>query len=101
MEDSGRSGRAAGRRRIPATRAAKTFGRLVDTVRETRAVYVVERGGRPVAQIGPVESRDCTVADLVSLLRSRDEPGADFRREVKAGIKAGNKRAVPADPWAD
>jgi hypothetical protein len=89
------------RRSIAATRAAKTFGELVDTVRETRAVYVVERGGRAVAEIGPVESRRCTVGDLVALLKATGEPGDAFRREVKAGIKAANKPAVPRDSWAD
>jgi hypothetical protein len=96
--------RYGGRRSVAATRAAKTFGQLVDTVRETRAVYVVERGGRAVAQIGPVESaesRRCTVADLVALLTSSGGPEAAFRREVKAGVTAGNKPAVPRDPWAD
>ena len=37
---------------IAATDAAKNFGHLVDRVRETRATYVIERHGRPVAQIG-------------------------------------------------
>jgi antitoxin (DNA-binding transcriptional repressor) of toxin-antitoxin stability system len=85
---------------IPATRAAKTFGQLVDRVRESQAVYIVERAGRAVAQIGPVERQPCTVAELVSVLKGRGAPGADFRREVKAGVTAGNKRAVPGDPWA-
>lgn len=85
---------------IPATRAAKTFGQLVDRVRESQAVYVVERAGRAVAQIGPIERPPCTVAELVAVLKGRGAPDADFHREVKAGVKAGNKPAVPVDPWA-
>jgi hypothetical protein len=92
---------AGGRRRVAATQAAKTFGHLVDTVRETRAVYVIERGGRAVAQIGPVERRSCTVADLVALLKSSSVGDTTFGREVTAGVRAANKPAVPADPWAD
>jgi tRNA(fMet)-specific endonuclease VapC len=41
---------------IAATDAAKNFGQLVDPVRESGATYVIERHGRPVAQIGPVET---------------------------------------------
>ena len=41
---------------VPATEAAKNFGRLVDRVREERAVVVVERGGIPVARIVPVDA---------------------------------------------
>ena len=38
---------------VSATEAAKNFGRLIDRVRETRATYVVERGGTPVATVSP------------------------------------------------
>lgn len=41
---------------IAATDAAKNFGQLVDRVRESGATYVIERHGRPVAQIGPVQA---------------------------------------------
>jgi len=32
---------------VPATEAAKSFGRLVDRVREEHATIVIERGGKP------------------------------------------------------
>ena len=40
---------------VTATEAAKNFGSIIDRVREDRAVYVVERGGTPVAEIGPAK----------------------------------------------
>lgn len=84
---------------ISATDAAKTFGRLVDRVREERAVYVVERGGTPVAQIGPVASARCTLRELADLLRRRERVSKAYLRHVEAGVKASNKPAVPRDPW--
>lgn len=91
----GRSGRS-----IPATEAAKNFGRLVNRVRETQAVYVVERGGVPVAQIAPVPSMSCTVADLVDALRGRAGLPREYVRAVEAAVKTANKPVVPRDPWA-
>ena len=54
----------SGARVVTATDAAKNFGAIVDRVREDRAVYVVERGGTPVAQIGPVQHRTFTRSRL-------------------------------------
>ena len=84
---------------ISATDAAKTFGRLVDRVREERAVYVIERGGTPVAEIGPVAAASCTVADLVEVLRTRSPLDKRYLREVEAGVKVWNKPSVPRDRW--
>ena len=84
---------------ISATDAAKTFGGLVDRVREERAVYVIERGGTPVAQIGPVPTASCTVAEFVALLRTRERLDEGYLREVEAGLKAWNKPSVPRNRW--
>ena len=83
---------------ISATDAAKTFGQLVDRVRETRAIYVIERGGTPVAQIGPVSRAACTVGDLVTALREL-KMDKSYLREVERGIRLANKPAIPASPW--
>lgn len=92
---------AAGSRVITATDAAKNFGALVDRVRQDRAVYVVERGGTPVAEVGPVQRRAFTVRDFVALVRSR--PGVplddEFAQAVAEGVAMLNRPRVPADPW--
>ena len=85
-------------RAISATDAAKQFGRLVDRVREERAVYVIERGGRPVAEIGPA-AQACTVRDLVAFLRARHRLDEAYARAVEAGIAVMNRPAVPEDRW--
>jgi hypothetical protein len=85
---------------IAATEAAKTFGRLVNRVREQQATYVIERGGTPVAQIGPVDTKDSTVRSLVDAMRSSKSAFDDeYVRRVKKGIRALNKPAVPKNPW--
>jgi len=87
-------------RTVPATEAAKNFGELVNRVRETQAVYVVERGGTPVAQIGPVATRHCTVADLVRALESIRRADDEFLAAVEGGVRAANRPKVPKNPWA-
>ena len=90
--------RAAGRT-VSATAAAKTFGRLIDRVREERAEYLIERGGTPVARIVPLGAGACTLGDLADLLTRRAELDAAYLDEVEAGVKAWNRPAVPGDPW--
>ena len=86
---------------VTATEAAKNFGAIVDRVREERAVYVVERGGTPVAEIGPVKARSFTVRDFVELLRSGSMPRAseEYCRAVEEGIAFCNRPEVPENPW--
>lgn len=85
-------------RAIAATVAAKHFGRLVDRVREERAVYVIERAGRPVAEIGPVASV-CTLRDLVGFLRARRRPDDTYLRAVESGVALMNRATLPEDRW--
>lgn len=92
-------GMAGKRPIISATEAAKTFGRVVDRVREERATFVVERGGVPVAQIGPVASTRCTLRDLTTVLRSVPRADEAYLRAVEAGVRRSNKPAVPRNPW--
>ena len=91
----------SGARVVTATDAAKNFGAIVDRVREDRAVYVVERGGTPVAQIGPVQHRTFTVRDFVELLRSGSMPRAseEYCQAVEEGVAFCNRPEVPENPW--
>jgi antitoxin (DNA-binding transcriptional repressor) of toxin-antitoxin stability system len=87
------------RNHVTASEAAKKFGALVDRVREERAVYVVERGGRPVAQIGPVSTGSCTLAQLADWLRARPALDDAYLDDVERAASAFNVPAVPGDPW--
>src|SRR5438477_4765691 len=93
-----REGRWSEDKHIAATEAAKTFGRLVNRIREARATYVIERGGTPVAQIGPVESKIATIRDFVAILRTR-RADEEYLRAVEDGMATFNKPRVPENPW--
>ena len=87
-------------RTVSASYAAKNFGALVDSVRETHAVYVVERSGQPVVRVVPAPSRPATLTDLADLFREPGRLPEEFLREVEHGIAGLNRPAVPRDPWA-
>lgn len=84
---------------ISATEAAKTFGTLVDRVREAGAVYTIERSGVPVAQIGPVASYRATVADSVALLKMNLRQSDEYLTAVEEGVETANKPTVPGNLW--
>jgi hypothetical protein len=85
--------------RIAATEAAKNFGRLVNRVREERATYIVERGGQPVAQIGPVERPSFTIGDLKAWVRDGPRADEDYLRAVEDAVARHNKPRVRRNPW--
>ena len=86
--------------RIPATEAAKTFGQLVDRVREDRATYIIERGGKPVAQIAAIERRSFTLGALKALLRELPRADADYLSTLEQVTTTRNKPKVRTNPWA-
>ena len=87
------------RRTVTASYAAKNFGALVDMVRETRALYVVERAGQPVVHVVPAPGRRATLADLAEMYRDARRMPEEFLREVEQGIAHLNRPSIPADPW--
>jgi prevent-host-death family protein len=86
--------------RVSATEAAKNFGRLVDRVREEGISYIVDRGGTPVARIGPVERRSCTLADLRGLIESLPRADEEYLRSVQDVTGGRNRPHVRRNPWA-
>ncbi|MDE2654276.1 MAG: type II toxin-antitoxin system Phd/YefM family antitoxin [Gemmatimonadetes bacterium] len=86
---------------VSATEAAKNFGEVLARVREERAVYVVERRGKPVAEIRPVEERAFTGADFLELVRATSDPsaGPEYACAVETGIAFLNRAEVPKSPW--
>ena len=85
--------------RIAATEAAKNFGRLVNRVHQERVTYIVERGGEPVAQIGPVERRTSTLADFKEWARTAPRVDEEYLRAVEDAVRRHNKPRVPRNPW--
>ena len=100
-EEQARPPASSGVRVVTATETAKNFGAIIDRVREDRAVYVVERAGTPVAEIGPVKSKIVTIRDFAEIVRSGSvpSPGEDYLKAVEEGIALGNRPEVPANRW--
>ena len=65
------------RRTIAATEAAKTFGALVDRVRESGATYQIESRGQVVAEIAPPR-RKFTVGDFILLMNRIERAPEDL-----------------------
>ena len=87
-------------RTIPATDAAKNFGRLVDRVREEGATYLIERHGRAVAQIGPIETeKPKTLRHLIEALEAAPRLDEEVLKYIEEGIALYNQPEVPKNGW--
>ena len=86
--------------RVPATEAAKTFGHLVDRVRQDRETYVIERGGKPVARITPFERSSFTFGALKALVTAIPHADADYLTTLERATAGRNKPRVRTNPWA-
>jgi prevent-host-death family protein len=86
-------------RTISASDAAKNFGALMDRVRSERAEYTVERGGSPAVRVVPAAVHRCSTPEFVAFMRAHSRADEAYLKAVEAGIKKGNKPAVPEDRW--
>jgi prevent-host-death family protein len=86
--------------RVSATEAAKNFGRLVDRVREERATYTVERGGKPVARITPVDREAFTLADQKTLIATVPRADEEYLKATERAAAARNRPRTRRNPWA-
>ena len=80
-------------RTVSATYAARNFASLVNRVREERAAYVVERSGKPVAEIRSVEDRVVHRTRVRRALPRRSSPAC--RRGIPAGSGGGDRLPQP------
>ena len=100
MADKFKSKRALKAASIAATDAAKNFGALVDRVRETGATYVIERHGRPIAQIGPVTSaKPKTLRHVIEAIEAAPKLDDEVLRYIEEGIAIYNRPEVPKNRW--
>ena len=84
---------------VPATEAAKSFGRLVDRVREEHATIVIERGGKPVAQITPLEGARFTFDALKALVAALPRADAEYLTTIERNAKPRHRVKVRTNPW--
>jgi prevent-host-death family protein len=100
MRNKRRKTRIGATESVAATEAAKNFGRLVDRVRENGTTYIVERHGRPIAQIGPVAPvRSRTLRDLAIAMRGAPTLDEETLGYIEDGVKRLNRPEVPENPW--
>jgi antitoxin (DNA-binding transcriptional repressor) of toxin-antitoxin stability system len=84
---------------VTATEAAKNFGDLVNRVREAGVAFVVERQGRPIAEIAPIARRRCTLAELARWFEGRAPLTDAYASAVEEHVKRANRRRVPVSRW--
>lgn len=88
-------------RAVSATYAARNFASLVNRVREEGAAWVVERSGKPVAEIRPVEDTVVTMREFAALAREAAGRPADeeYLRAVEEGVAFLNRTETPEGTW--
>ena len=87
------------RARVSATEAAKNFGRLVDRVREERVTYDIERGGKPVAQIAPLDRPAFTMGNFKALLRALPPSDDEYLKIIERASARRNRPRLRRNPW--
>lgn len=68
---------------VSATEAARNFSELINRVCYKGDTYIVERGGKPMCEITPVEVRRCTGADLLAAISRLARPPEEFLAAVE------------------
>jgi len=68
---------------VSATEAARNFSDLISRVCYKGEIYIVERGGKAMCELSPVEARRCTGADLLSALTTLARPAEEFLAAVE------------------
>jgi prevent-host-death family protein len=86
-------------KRITATEASRSFSRVLDAAEHGGESFLIERNGRPVAELRPAP-KTSTVGDLLAFLRDVGMPDPDFRADMLDIIEL-SARDVGRDPWAD
>jgi antitoxin (DNA-binding transcriptional repressor) of toxin-antitoxin stability system len=69
--------------RISATEAARSFSELMNRVRYRGESFIVERGGKPMCEILPVQPQKFSGAEFVRLLRSLPKPDKEYLAVVE------------------
>ena len=88
---------APGRPRVvSATEAARHFSDLINRVCYRGELYIVERGGKAMCTLSPVDARRCTGAELLSVLTTLPHPPEEFL----AAVEDVTRRQSPVEPSA-
>ncbi len=86
-----------GERPISATEAARNFSNVLNRVELRGEAFVIVRGGRAVARIGPTSPTHLTGADLAALMARLPRPDDEYLDLVERIARA--QRPVAPPPW--
>ena len=80
-------------KRITATRAVRDFSEVLNTIKFQGAHYIIERGGKPVASMKPVDEKEDfkALGELKALLKKLprlDEELDAFAADLEAILKS-------------
>jgi antitoxin (DNA-binding transcriptional repressor) of toxin-antitoxin stability system len=88
---------------VTATRAVREFSDLLNTIKFKGRTFVIERGGKPVARMTPIDlpRKTACLKDLSRLLRELPELGAEAEGLGKDLLRITQKQPpLPAgSPW--
>lgn len=82
---------------VSATEAARRFSDLVSRACYQGETFVIERGGRAICQLGPLDARRCTGADLLATLARLPRPDEQFLAAVETASR--QQAPVERSPW--
>lgn len=82
---------------MSATRAARQFSELLNRVHYRGETFVIERGGERVGRLSPAVPAGCTLAELVTFLRSAPKPDQGYWEILSAVTKRQPK--LPKSSW--
>lgn len=83
--------------RISSTHLARNLGDVLARVRYRGESFVVERNGKRVARVCPVEGSDVpSVGKALSAWREAGKPDPGFARDLET---VGRDDTMPIDPW--
>lgn len=82
---------------ITSTKAARNFSDILNRVAYRGESFVVERGGRPVCRIVPVEAKGMSVPDFAQVLESAPKPDPGYWGDVEKAIR--EQPSLPDVKW--
>jgi antitoxin (DNA-binding transcriptional repressor) of toxin-antitoxin stability system len=88
---------------VTATEAVRDFSGLLNTIKFKGETYIIKRGGKPIASIGPVREANVlkTLKELKGILRELPRMGAEIDSFEKDLIELRKVQpSLPAkEPW--
>lgn len=82
---------------ISATEAARSFSDLINRVGYKGERFIIERGGKPMCEISPIDKHRITGHDLLALLASLPRPAGEYLDAVEEVARA--QPTVGSSPW--